>query len=66
MLVALSIVANTDPVAAEAIKKIPELRGCDVHASNIIPNVDSGLYRRLGMYLSCEPDYITKCLFHEN
>lgn len=66
MLVALSIAANTDPNAAKAVAKIPELRGCDVHASNIVSNVDSVLYKKLGMYLSCEPEYITKCLFHEN
>ncbi len=66
MLVALSIVANTDPNAAKAIAKIPELRGCDVHASDIMPDVDSKLYKKLGMYLSCEPEYITKCMFHAN
>ncbi len=65
MLVALSIAANTDANAAKAVAMLPGLRGCDVHASNIVPDIDSKLYRRLGMYLSCEPDYITKCLYHE-
>ena len=66
MLVALSIAANTDTNAAAAMAKIPELRGCDVHASVIVPGVDEGLYKRLGMNLSCEPEYVTKCLFQEN
>lgn len=66
MLVALSIVANRDQNAASAISKISELRGCDVHSSVIIPNVDQVLYKRLGMYVSSEPEYVTKSLFHED
>ena len=66
MLVALSIAANTDPNTAKAISKIPELRGCDVHASNIVPEVDIKLFKRLGMYISCEPEYLNQCLFHSN
>ena len=66
MLVALSIAANSDPVVAKAVAKIPELRGCDVHASNIVPEVDIKLFKRLGMYISCEPEYLNQCLFHSN
>ncbi len=64
MLVALSIAANTDPVVEKAVAKLPELRGCDVHSSVIISQVDEGLYKKLGMYVSSEPEYQTKCLFH--
>ena len=66
MLVALSIAANNDPIVAKAVAKIPELRGCDVHASNIVPEVDIKLFKRLGMYISCEPEYLNQCLFHSN
>ena len=64
MLVALSIAANTDPVVERAVAKIPELRGCDVHSSVVISTVDEGTYKKLGMYVSSEPEHQTKCLFH--
>ena len=66
MLVALSIAANTDPYAEKAFSKLPKLRGCDVHSSVIISKVDEGVYKKLGMYVSSEPEYQTKCLFHES
>ncbi len=66
MLVALSIAANTDCEAERAFAALPRLRGCDVHSSVIISQVDEGLYKKLGMYVSCEPEYQTKCLFHGN
>ncbi len=66
MLVALSIVANTDPNAEKAFSKIPELRGCEVHSSVIISNVDQIMFKKLGMNLTCDPDYKTNCLFHGN
>ena len=66
MLVALSISANTDPQAEKAFSKLPSLRGCDVHSSVIISKVDESVYKKLGMYVSSEPEYQTKCLFHES
>lgn len=66
MLVALSIAANTDPLVEKAFSKLPGLRGSDVHSSVIVSSVDEGLYKKLGMYVSCEPEYQTKCLFHWN
>ena len=65
MLVALSIVANTHPEAERAFAVLPELKGCDVHSSVVISQVDEGLYKKLGMYASSEPEYQTKCFFHE-
>ena len=64
MLVALSIAANTDPVVERAFSMLPALRGSDVHSSVIVSPVDEGLYKKLGMYVSSEPEYQTKCLFH--
>ena len=64
MLVALSIVANTDPNAERAFSALPSLRGCDAHSSLVISSVDEMMYKKLGIYVSCEPEYQTKCLFH--
>lgn len=64
MLVALSIAANTDSVVEKAFSMLPNLRGSDVHSSVVVSAVDEGLYKKLGMYVSSEPEHQTKCLFH--
>ncbi len=66
MLVALSIAANVDSNAEKAFSALPALKGCDAHSSVVISPVDEGLYKKLGIYVSCEPEYQTKCLFHGN
>ncbi len=66
MLVALSIAANTDPNAEKAFSALPELKGCDAHSSMVISSVDERMYKKLGIYVSCEPEYQTQCLFHES
>lgn len=64
MLIALSIIADNDEVAERAFSKLPELKGCDVHSSVIISKIDEAQYKKLGMFVSSEPEYQTKCLFH--
>ncbi len=66
MLIALSIIARTDENAAKAFAMLPKLRGCDVHSSVILSPVDEGVYKKLGMSTSSEPEHQTKCLFHES
>ena len=66
MLVALSIAANEDPNAERAFSKLPELKGCDVHVSVILTNVNEVSFKKLGMHVSCEPVYQTRCLFQGN
>jgi len=66
MLVALSIIARTDENAAKAFAMLPKLRGADVHSSVILSAVDEGVYKKLGMSTSSEPEHQTKCLFHES
>ncbi|MBO4798334.1 MAG: DUF1846 family protein, partial [Candidatus Methanomethylophilaceae archaeon] len=52
--------------AEKAFSAIPGLKGCDAHSSIIVSPVDERMYKKLGIYLSCEPEYQTKCLFHED
>ena len=66
MLIALSIIARTDENAARAFAMLPKLRGADVHSSVILSAVDEGVYKKLGMSTSSEPEHQTKCLFHES
>ena len=64
VLVALAICAATNPMAQRAMDKLRELRGCEAHCSVILSPVDDGVFRKLGVNLTCEPKYQTKKLFH--
>ena len=64
VLIALSICAVTDPNAEKAMDALASLAGCDVHSSVILSRVDENVFQRLGMYLTCEPHYQTKKLYH--
>ncbi len=64
ILIALSISAATDPNAAAAYEKLPELRGCEAHSTVIVSSVDADTLRKLGLNLTCEPVYESKRLFH--
>jgi uncharacterized protein (UPF0371 family) len=64
VLVALSVCALTDYNAKIALEKLPELRHCEVHSSVILSQVDVGVFRRLGVNLTSEPNYQTSKLYH--
>ena len=56
-LIALSICAATNPMAEMAIQQLGKLRGCDVHSTVILSTVDENTFKRLGINLTCEPQY---------
>ena len=56
-LIALSISASIDPRAEQAMEQLSKLRGCDVHSSVILSSVDSNVFKRLGINVTCEPKY---------
>ena len=64
-LIALAISASSDPLAARALDQLARLRGCEAHASVILSQADSGTYAKLGMHLTCEPQYETNKLYHK-
>ncbi len=64
VLIALSICAASDDNARRALEYLPQLDGCEAHASVIVSQIDSDIYRKLGIHLTCEPVYGTKKLFH--
>lgn len=65
ILIALSISATTCNVAATAMAQLPKLRGCQAHITVIPSGVDSAIYRKLGLNLTCEPVYASKKLYHK-
>ena len=64
VLIALSICAVNDMNAEKAMDALASLAGCDVHSTVILSRVDENVFQRLGMYLTCEPHYQTKKLYH--
>ena len=57
VLIALSISAATDPTAEKAMEQLSKLRGCEVHSSVILSPVDEKTFKRLGISLTCEPQF---------
>ena len=64
-LIALSMSAATNPTAEHAMKQLERLRGCEAHSSVILSQVDDAMFKKLGMNLTCEPQYQTKKLYHK-
>ena len=64
VLIALAITAVDSEPAARAMKAIPDLAHAEVHSTVILSEVDASTFRKLGMQLSCDPQYQTKKLFH--
>ena len=57
VLLALSICAATDPTAEKAMEQLHKLRGCQVHSSVILSAVDEKTFKRLGVNLTCQPQF---------
>ena len=51
-LIALAVSATTNPAAAEAMKMLPLLKGCEAHSTVILSSVDSDVFRKLGVNLT--------------
>ena len=64
VLIALAITAVDSESAARAMRAIPELCHAEAHSTVILSEVDASTFRKLGIQLSCEPQYQTKKLFH--
>ncbi len=64
ILIALAISATTNPVAAQALDKLAELRDCQAHTTVILSSADLGIYKKLGLQVTSEPQYETNKLYH--
>ncbi len=64
ILIALSIAAIDNEEAKKAYACLPQLAGLEAHSSVILSQVDVGVFKKLGVNLTCEPAYQNKKLFH--
>jgi len=63
VLNALSICAATDPSAQKCLKKLHELNGCESHSSHILPISDELALKKLGVNVTCTPEYASADLY---
>ena len=66
VLVALSVCAVNSPDAERAIDQLANLRGCDAHSTVILSHTDENLLKKLGVYMTYEPYYQTRTLYHKD
>ena len=55
VLIALTFAGLTDENARKALEQLPKLRGCQVHTSVMLSDVDIHIFKRLGVDLTSEP-----------
>ena len=65
LLIALSVCAVTNPLVAEAIDQLDNLKGCEAHSTVILSSVDQSLFKKLGVNMTFEPKYQVKKLYHK-
>ncbi len=65
VLVALAIEGATSEVCQMAMEALKKLKGCEVHSTVILSEVDIKTLKKLGMHLTMEPVYSTKRLYHK-
>ena len=65
ILIALSICALSDENADKALKQLGKLSNCEAHSTVILSPVDEGVMKKLGIFMTSEPAYQSKKLFHK-
>ena len=55
VLVAISLLSNTDENCRNALDQLPKLNGCQVHSTVMLSEVDRKIFKKLGVGLTCDP-----------
>ena len=64
VLIALASSVSQNPKAADAMNALAALQGCQAHCSVMLSPADAVTYKKLGLQLTCEPQYQTNNLYH--
>lgn len=65
VLIALSVSASSNPLAARALEQIKNLKNCDIHTTTILGSVDESVFRTLGVLVTSEPVFQSKRLYRK-
>ena len=63
VLIALTLAACSDENAKRSLEQLPNLRGCQVHTSVMLSEVDIKIYKKLGVDLTSEPVQTSKRIY---
>jgi len=55
VLVALAVLSTQDDNCRRALEALPQLKGCQVHTTVMLGEVDRKIFNKLGIGLSCDP-----------
>lgn len=55
VLVALSVLSQANEDCRKALEQLPALRGCQVHSTVMLSEVDRKIFKKLGVGLTCDP-----------
>ena len=55
VLVALSVVSTQDDNCRRALEVLPQLKGCQLHSTAMLNDVDRKIFNKLGVDVSCDP-----------
>ena len=64
ILIALAISAVSSDKAAQALEQLGSLKGLEAHSSVILSSADKRTFKKLGINMTCEPQYQVKKLYH--
>lgn len=64
ILIALSICAATNPMAQVAMEKLAGLKGSQAHSTTILGKNDEQTFRKLGIDVTCDPEFPTENLYY--
>ena len=65
VLNALSICAATNSSAEKCLLKLPDLKGCEAHSSHIISQSDDNTLKKLGVNVTCTPEFSSDDLYSD-
>lgn len=63
VLTALYICAASDDTAARAVEQLKYLRGCQLHSTQMLRSGDESTLRKMGLQVTCEPEFPDKSLY---
>lgn len=63
VLIALSVSAPANPMIVEALNHLKELKNTEAHCTFILNPVDEIILKKLGINVTCEPQFLSNNLF---
>jgi len=66
ILIALSISAVTNPTAQTALANLDKLKNREAHSTSILNRSDDQTLRKLGINVTCEPEFLSERLYYNN